>query len=236
MTGASAPPPDGPWIDAWLSSARLSRYLRHSGGDRTRAVALYEWNAQVSAALQRDLAHVEVALRNAYDAAANAHWAGSGHWLLHDAATVFAPVPRTKHANRNGRRIKFTVDINQKPRELIERAVRDAGGPRATSGKVVAELSFGFWRYLSSSAHEKTLWVPMLHHAFPPATSRPDVDARIGRLHQVRNRIAHHESLLDEDLPDRLRDLLDLAGVLHSELALHLTATSVIPPLLRTRP
>jgi hypothetical protein len=32
---------------------------------------------------------------------------------------------------------------------------------------VVAELSLGFWRYLSVKRHEKHLWVPYLHHAFP---------------------------------------------------------------------
>lgn len=236
-TGAATSLPDGPWLDAWLSPARLSRYLSYASGDRARAIALYEWNAQVSAALHRDLAHLEVALRNAYDAAASAHWTGPGHyWLLDDADRVFARVLRTKHTYRAGQRVKYQVDINQKPRELVARAVRDAGGPRATAGKVVAELNFGFWRYLSSSAHEKTLWVPLLHHAFPQRTKRTDIDARVGRLHAVRNRVAHHEPLLQEDLEARLADLLTVAGQLHPQLATHLAVTSHVPPLLRARP
>lgn len=146
----------------------------HAGGDRARA--LYEWNAQVSAALQRDLAHLEVALRNAYDTAASAHSPRPGHWLRDDAARLFAPLLRTK--KKNGQ--KYQVDVNRKQRAIIAQAVRDAGGPQVAPGKVVAQLNFGFWRYLSSSAHEKTLWVPLLHHAFPVGTRRADVDGRVG--------------------------------------------------------
>ena len=234
--GGTASLADGPWIDSWLSPARLSRYLTHAGGHRSAALALYEWNVQISAALHRDLAHLEIALRNAYDAAAGAHWSGSGHWLRDDAAQAFAPVLRTKHRSRGGGRTSYQVDINQKPRELVARAVRDAGGPTASAGKVVAELNFGFWRYLSSSAHEKTLWVPLLHHAFPIGTSRAEVDRKVGRLHTLRNRVAHHEPLLLEDLAARHADLVAIADLLQPQLAAHLTATSQVPPLLSARP
>jgi hypothetical protein len=36
------------------------------------------------------------------------------------------------------------VDVNRESREIIETAVRDAGGPSAPSGKVIANLTFGF--------------------------------------------------------------------------------------------
>jgi len=233
---AIIPPPDGAWIDAWLSPARLSRYLAETAGDRQRAIALYEWNAQVSAALQRDLAHLEVGLRNAYDAAATARWTGPGHWLLNDTPTLFAPLLRTKRSGRPGARTSRQVDINAKPRNLVAKAIHDAGGPRATAGKVVAELNFGFWRYLSSSAHEKTLWVPLLHGAFPAGANRAYIDARVGRLHQLRNRVAHHEPLLRENLRARMSDLLAIAEQLHPQLAAHLDATSALPTLIPAQP
>jgi hypothetical protein len=96
------------------------------------------------------------------------------------------------------------VDVNRQPRELVNRAVHAAGGEGAPPGKVIAELPFGFWRYLSSAAHEKTLWVPCLHTAFPERTDRRDMDRPIGRLHQLRNRVAHHEPLLRTDVQARL--------------------------------
>lgn len=221
-------PPDGPWIDAWLTSPRLGRYLNAAGGDRARAVALYEWNAQVSAAFQRDLAHLEVGLRNAYDRAADG-WGGTGHWLLNGHQTVFAPLPQT----RNGR----PVDVNRLPREQVEKAIRDAGGAmRATPGKVVAQLTLGFWRYLSTKAHEKTIWVPYLYRAFPTGTDRAVVDAMAGRLHELRNRVAHHEHLLNEDLSVRHADILALTQLIEPTLSTYLDDSSTLPRLLAHRP
>ncbi len=65
----SANPQPGPWVEAWLSLPRFGVYIEATAGDRQLALVLYEWNAAVSAAFQRDLAHLEVALRNAYDTA-----------------------------------------------------------------------------------------------------------------------------------------------------------------------
>lgn len=52
----------------WLTDARFAPYLRICGGNHERAVALYVWNAQVSAVMMETLHHVEVLLRNAIDA------------------------------------------------------------------------------------------------------------------------------------------------------------------------
>ncbi|WP_232807276.1 hypothetical protein [Geodermatophilus chilensis] len=96
---------------------------------------------------------------------------------------------------------------------------------------------FGFWRYLSSAAHEKTLWVPALHHAFPSGTDRAaHVDGPVGRLHDLRNRVAHHEPLLTTDVAGRLSDLTGVAARLDPRLGQHLLATSTVSNLLATRP
>lgn len=230
MTTPTPPafPPAGRWVEAWLSGPRFAVYLAATGADRDRALALYEWNAQLSAALMHDLAHVEVGLRNAYDVALSARWPGPPHWTL-AASAVFAPVYRTRGRRR--------VDVNDKPRESLRHAIANAGGPTAPSGKVVAELMFGFWRYLSSAAHEKTLWVPALHRAFAPGTDRAvHVDGPVGRLHDLRNRVAHHEPLLTTDVAGRLADLTGLAGRLDPQLGQYLQATSTVANLLATRP
>lgn len=73
--------------------------------------------------------------------------------------------------------------------------MREAG-PAAPPGKVIAELMFGFWRYLSTTAHHHPLWIPYLHNAFTPGTHRKAVDGPVDHLHRLRNRIAHHEPLL----------------------------------------
>jgi hypothetical protein len=133
----------GPWVEEWLSPGRFGAYVGECGGDRVRGFALYEWNARVGQAIQRDLGHVEVALRNAYDRSVCRRWPRQRHWLLDPRSLVRTPL--TRHS----------VDVNARTRTNVIDAVRRAGGEAAPPGKVIAELSFGFWRYLSSRAHEK---------------------------------------------------------------------------------
>ncbi|MCP2252912.1 Abi-like protein [Prauserella aidingensis] len=72
-------PEPGRWVQKWLSPPRHAVYLAAAGGDHARALALYEWNSQVAAALHRDLAHIEVGLRNAYNDALTEYWSGPSH-------------------------------------------------------------------------------------------------------------------------------------------------------------
>lgn len=232
MVGPSSLPPfqaphDGLWVEGWLGQPRFARYLAAAGSDRALALALYEWNAQISAAFQRDLAHLEIALRNAYDAAATS-WGGTGHWLRDGYTTVFAPLYRTYGGH--------PVDVNQKNREQVAQAIRDAGGPAAPPGKVVPQLSFGFWRYLSDRAHERTLWIPFLHRAYVHGTSRAVIDDEIARLHALRNRIAHHEPLLRTDLAGRWGDILAVAAAISPDLAKYLGSSTATTLLLADRP
>jgi hypothetical protein len=214
-------------VQHWLSAPRHAVYLAAAGGDTARALALYEWNAQLSAALHRDLAHLEIGLRNAYNEALATRWPGPPHWTS-AGHVVFAPLYR----RRGGRR----VDVNHQPRALLQQALRAAGGSGAPSEKVVAELPFGFWRYLSSAAHEKTLWVPCLHRAFPAGTDRRNVDRPVGRLHQLRNRVAHHEPLLRTDVAGRLDDLTRLASMINPDLGRYLAATTTVTRWLNRHP
>lgn len=228
---------DGRWIDMWLGPDRLQSYLAATGGDRSRALALYEWNADVaSEALRRDLCHLEIGLRNAYDTALRAHWSGPTDWTS-DPAAVFPPAWGTRGGKKKSPNPKATIDLNKQPRELLTQARYKAGGATAPTGKVVAELTMGFWRYLSQSRHEKPLWLPYLHHAFPPGTNRArDVDDRIARLHTVRNRVGHHEPVHTVNLAGRLKDITDLANLINPNLGAYITATTKIPQALSSRP
>lgn len=213
----------------WLSTARLGPYLAATGNDLDAALRLYEWNASISAAMVHDLGHLEVALRNAYDAAITSMWPGPGHWSC-EGHVLFAPEFRRR---RGGRR----VDVNKRRREDLAQAIEKAGGLTAPPGKVIAELMFGFWRYLTSRAHEKSLWIPYLHRAFPRGTDRQrDVDQRVVRLHELRNRVVHHEPLLSADLQGRRDDLLAVAELLDTNLHRFIVATSTVPQLLAARP
>lgn len=223
MAGSGLPPA-GPWVDKWLSADRFGTYVRECAGNRARGLALYEWNALVGQAMQRDLGHVEVALRNAYDRAVRDRWQRDVHWLLDPQSPVHKPLMRRG------------VDVNARTRAAVVDAVRRAGGETQPPGKVIAELSFGFWRYLTSRAHEKTWWVPYLHRAYPPRTDRRKVDRTVAELAALRNRIAHLEPIFKQDLRRAQSSLLTIAELLHPDLADYLRITSVVADWLDLRP
>jgi hypothetical protein len=222
----------GVWVEDWLSAPRFARYLAEAGGDRDRALALYEWNLRLGAALVRDIAHVEVAVRNAYDHTMRQHWTGTRHWLLDPTSPVQAPLWRTLRGRR--------VDLNTRNRANLAEAVTRCGGPAAKPDAVIAELSFGFWRHCTDPAHEKTLWVPFLHNAWPKKTDRAMLDRALTRINTARNRASHHEPLFapspGRDLAAAHHEVLHLLDLLRPELAAYVRATTTLPATLADRP
>ncbi|WP_240796349.1 hypothetical protein [Streptomyces sp. RFCAC02] len=207
-------------------------YLNEADGDRARALRLYQWNSELSCAVLHDLGHFEVALRNAYAAALDATWTGSGHWLDDPASPLRAPLMRKKRGGPRGPR---HVDVNDKLRRAID-GLRGRYGAQAPPGKIIADLSLGLWRFLSSAAHEKTLWVPHLHRAFPRGTDRGALDRRVGRLHELRNRAAHWEPLLAAPLERRMDDLMWVTELLSQDLAVYIRHHSEVAAMLAKRP
>ena len=189
-SGGPPGPPPAPVIQRHLSEPRLRPYLEACGEDLPRAVGLYRWNARVAAAFWEVLGHGEVVLRNA----------------IHDALT-------DRHRRNHSPGIWFDDPRGElAPQAHVEIAVarRRAGQVAAAAlpGKIVAELPFGFWRYLLARRYSATLW-PALRHSFPHLRrgDRARLERPVIRLHLLRNRIAHHEPLLRHDLDARLVDL-----------------------------
>ncbi|WP_224388975.1 hypothetical protein [Pseudonocardia sp. ICBG1293] len=218
----------GDWIEQWLSRPRFAVYLAEADGDRARALALYDWNARAAAAFLHDIGHLEVGLRNAYDRALSARdRPGDPHW-------VYEP---TRHFPA---RIRGSKDANWWPRNeiaiAIDKARRNGGGARPASGKVVAELNFGFWSGLTTAGHEGPVWRRRLHRAFPRGTDRTAVHEPVDRLRRLRNRAAHNESILRIPLADRHADLLAVADLLSPKLRGHIADRSPVPAVLADRP
>lgn len=229
----TAQPPDA-WIEDWLSAGRFARYLAASGGSRERALHLYEWNARLSAAFLRDLSHLEVGLRNACNRELTAAVvAADTHWT--DPATLLILFPVVS------RRVRATGkqdDRNKIPRSSVEHARKSATTARNTPpvpGKMVAEIMFGFWTYLFSDLHEKTIWVPYLHKAFPPGTDRNRLNATLASLRDFRNRIAHHEHILTGS-EVRHRQIVYVVRLLSPDALAHLVSNSEVQEILAQRP
>jgi hypothetical protein len=222
------------WIDSWLGAARFQRYVDECDGDRVRALELYEWNVEAGQSLMHDIAHFEVALRNAYDAAISATWPYQKHWLLHSESPAVMPIWRTRLVKG----IKRGSDVNYRTRKNVDDAIKKCGYGNANPGKVIAELSFGFWRQLTTNAMEKSVWVPHLHTAFPQGTSRSTIDTQISAVNRLRNRIAHHEPLFTSTVdPSAIHaDMMDCLLLLSPYVHAHILHTSKVSQMLAEKP
>jgi Abi-like protein len=221
------------WVKQWLSEPRLLRYLSAANGDKTLCLELYVWNNWLAAALLRDLADLEVLIRNKFNNAIVGRQHRRPHWLLDPESSVRVA---KLHKLQSGPRRGETVDRNAVTRSKIERAIKDAGAANATPGQVVAQLTFGFWLSLVRRNREHEIWTPYVVHAFSPRQDRQEVETHMEGLNDLRNRVAHHEHLLTTDVPKYHASLLELCGWLSPRVATHIAATSNVAEVLAERP
>ncbi|MGN6557386.1 MAG: hypothetical protein ACTHLH_05170 [Solirubrobacterales bacterium] len=105
-----------------------------------------------------------------------------------------------------------------------------------TRARVVADLSFGFWRALLNR-HYHQLWIDRLHRAFPNGTgSRKEAADLMSRLNPFRNRLAHHEPIINASIEKRHAELLELARLIDVDAAAWIASRSSVPEILAWRP
>lgn len=193
--GESVKPHDREILMAYIGNPRLSPYMREAKDELELALRLYEWNADLTAALWLPLCHLEVGIRNAFSVGLQVmHYekGGPGSWVEDPGAIL---------------RQNEIAEIDAAKYRIVSK------GKSATVGQVVSELNFSFWRYLTGKPYKATLW-PYLARAFNHAPDRlPSTIAKpLVRLHRVRNRIAHHEPVWNHEPMASYQDIRTLAG------------------------
>jgi hypothetical protein len=176
---------------------------------------LYEWNVLASGAFFESIGALEIALRNAMHEQLTVWCASEPNQWYDDPMKVFnTPTMQSITVARDR--------VNKK-------------GVGETPGRVVAELSFGFWRYLLTGSYQQPLWVPCLQAVFPGA-KRSNIETRVAALHDLRNRIAHHEAIFARDLLRDYDSLIEVAEHLHPRLAWWIDSRSRVLDVLGRRP
>lgn len=201
-----------------LSPERLAPYLRAASDDFIQAVRLYEWNLAVSGAFFEVLGILEVVLRNALGEQLVAHHGTlPGQWY-DDPRGVLS--------------VQAAADIVAARRRVAK--LRREESP----GRVIAELNFGFWRFLLAKRYEATLWTGSLRHAFPnlQPQSRAVVYGSLEALHTLRNRIAHHEPIHARDLRADMLAIYRVLDWIDPEVRAWAVSLSRLPPLIADRP
>jgi len=165
-----------------FSTPRMNRYLHACGGSTKRAMTLYRKNLKLSQELFTIISCFEIALRNKIN---NECCNNFGNDWLRDAAS-------------NGGAFN---NVNcQATSSIINQVVRNLRP--YSHNKVVAELGFGFWRYMYAP-HQFNAMGRCLLRIFP---SKPRSSAamqynstyvfnQLADINEIRNRIAHHEPI-----------------------------------------
>ena len=212
-------------IQSTLSPVRLQRFVVAAGGSVPRALKLYRWNAQVASAYWTPLHFMEVAVRNAvHDAMAESR---EDPWWLR-SGTTYGGAPRLYPFEREG----------------VAKALAKLYEP-LTPGKAVAELHFGFWvgllsgRYLPAEGgadYHNLIWVKGgVANRFAGA-KRGTVFKRLDRLRRFRNRVAHHEHLLDANLDVISADIDMILRALCPDTAIWVRAMSDVAKIRSRKP
>lgn len=177
------------WAERWLSQSRFSSYLDLCNGDVDKALELHEWNLALGRVLMGDIAHFELALRNAYDRVLTKRLEGNEHWLFDANSPVTRPIMRKSKA-------KKLRDVNMVNRRAIDDARGRAHDP-VNPNQVVAGLMLGFWAHMTDRSRERDLWIPYLHAAWPAGANRAELNLKLEAINKLRNRVAHNERLFN---------------------------------------
>ncbi|MDO8188252.1 hypothetical protein Q5424_13795 [Conexibacter sp. JD483] len=200
----------------WLSEGRFGRFRDAAGGDHTRAVALYNWHLELSTELFSLIHWSELLLRNAIDACL-----GAGQPQAPLAATWV---------------LDFEVLRPWAVRQVVGAVERLPSEQEITRDRVVAGLSFGFWVALLGRRYDE-LWRDRLHAAFPhERPSREAVATVLRRLQRLRNRIAHHDCLLDVDAGSAVAEIFALARWIDQDADEWLRTVAPVERLVARRP
>ena len=199
----SSPPPSYyALLRSVLSADRLDVYRQPRDADSLDAVARYLWNEALSEALYPTLAALEVGLRN----------------NLHDElSALYGPSWFTRPGLLRPSEAQRVTDV-----------LATLGRQRKplTAGRVVAELTFGFWTSLCDRAYERPLWQPLwrrrmvLPYLPRRHRTRHYVSAHLNGIRLLRNRVFHYEPVWHRrDLAQRHQDILAAIGWVSPVLA-----------------
>src|SRR3990167_330396 len=191
-----------------FSQERLEGYLSHThcNNSKNEALIAYSWNIELSQAFYPALQILEIALRNSLDKSITENFQ-TEQWF---------ELPFL-HEKERAKINKAKKTLKEKKKEL-------------TPGRIVAELSFGFWASLFDIRyeHDQTLWPKLIKPAFPflpkAQRTRNFLSRELNKIKFLRNRVFHYEPIWHwKDLSQQHDSITHLASSLSPSAAKYLT-------------
>ena len=165
-------------VERIISKERFEPYLNYHKNDFSKAITHYKSNILISESFYPLLAVLEVGLRNSIDYQLTKRFNDREWYDNKDFVKI---------ANR------FQIDRISQARTNIYTEKKEI-----TPGRIISELSFGFWTSLFDTKFEMTLW-KNLRLAFPNCPKnirkRKTMSSKFNGIRKLRNRIFHHEAI-----------------------------------------
>jgi len=185
-----------------LSDQRFDSYRQSSTDKDIDLLERYLWNIALCESLYPTLQNLEIALRN----------------NIYNAATISFNNPKW-FDDPSILDIKEQRNVNEAKYKISNR------DKLVTEGRVIAELTFGFWTSLFHSDYDRVFWNQgtLIKNAFPNMPNRirnrSTLSRRFSALRILRNRVFHHEPIWNNpDLKNRYEDLTEALGWLNPAL------------------
>jgi hypothetical protein len=165
-------------IDRIISMDRIEPYLIHHQNDIDKAMLHYKGNILISESFYPLLSVLEIGLRNSIDYQLTKRF-NDRRW--------YENMEFIKIASR------FQIDRISDAKSNILSEKKEI-----TPGRIISELSFGFWTSLFDVKFEMTLW-KSLRLSFPNCPKqirqRKTMSSKFNSIRKLRNRIFHHEAI-----------------------------------------
>lgn len=201
-----------------LPAGRIRQFMRVAGHDPVRAQALHDWNEEIGSALYRPLQKFELALRARIPAAFEA---------------IYGPDWYNYPAFRKNSDVADRISIAEAIKRLM------AEGVPINSDGIMAKASFGLCVGLLRPIYNPEVWSKELYKTFPalpPNEGRGGLASIASHAAWLRNRIDHHDPLVELDLSLSHSKILKALGWIDLVLAARARADTTVQQLLRAKP
>lgn len=168
-----------------ISVERLKSFIRNENDTIEDVLSRYIDNIQISQSLYPELSILEITLRNSIDSMLKINF--SENWL--EEEVKFNKFLMEKD-------YKVLLDTYNSTREECNNSSKEF-----TSGKVIANLNFGFWTSLCSKNYSLILWhkKKCFRSVFVNYPSKKQEISKIARhlyeIRRIRNRVFHYEQI-----------------------------------------
>ena len=170
-------------LEDLFNKARIDSYYQ-IGDTASIVLDKYHTNIKLSEAMFPILSYLEVILRNRIDKVLKTYYGEK--WLLH-------PFNQSLISIQDQNKIKETVLRIKKEKHL-----------EASHDDIIAQMTFGFWcsffhkKYDPIVWHKKSALKMLLPNISRINRKRKYIELQLLKIKGVRNRIAHHESILSQ--------------------------------------